>query len=94
MSIVFLVSVAESTLVKQADCYLCISADILVDSLLHKSKLAQQACEGHRVRWYEVRILETGSNDRYRKYKESAHMACLTNPINQLILKISPISKR
>jgi hypothetical protein len=82
-------------LAKQADCYLCSSANILVDSLLHRSKLAKQAYEeDHRVRWYEVRILEIESNDRYRKYKESAHMACLTNPVSQPILIISPISKR
>jgi hypothetical protein len=41
--------------------------------------------------WDEVKFLETESNSRYRKYKESAHMACLTNPIKQLSLVISPI---
>jgi hypothetical protein len=55
-------------------------------------KLAQHANEeGHRVGWDEARILEIESNSRYRKYKESAHMACLTNPISQPSLDISPI---
>jgi hypothetical protein len=31
------------------------------------------------------------SNSRYRKYKELAHMACLTNQISQPSLDISPI---
>jgi hypothetical protein len=35
--------------------------------------------EGHRVGWDEARILEIESNSRYRKYKESAHMAA--NPV-------------
>jgi hypothetical protein len=37
-----------------------------------------------------ARILEIKSNSRYRKYKESAHMACSTNPISQPSLDISP----
>jgi hypothetical protein len=50
----------------------------LQQGLLEKSKLAQNAYEeGHRVDWYEARILEIESNSRYRKYKESAHMAIL-----------------
>jgi hypothetical protein len=54
----------------------------LKEVLLEKSKLAQHAYEeGHRVGWDETRIWEIESNSRYRKYKESAHMACLTNPI-------------
>jgi hypothetical protein len=35
--------------------------------------------------------LEVESNSRYRKYKESAHMAYSTNPIRQPSLDISPI---
>jgi hypothetical protein len=59
---------------------------------LEKSKLAQHAYkEGHRDIWDEARILEIESNRRYRKYKESAHVACLTNPISQPSLDISPI---
>jgi hypothetical protein len=38
-----------------------------------------------------IKILEIESNNRYRKYKESAHMACLTNPTGQPSLDISPI---
>jgi hypothetical protein len=64
----------------------------LREGLLEKSKSAQHAYEeAHRVGWDEVRILEIESNNRYRKYKESAHMACLTNPISQPNLDISPI---
>jgi hypothetical protein len=64
----------------------------LREGLLEKSKLAQHAYEeGHRVGWEEARILEIESNSRYRKYKESAHMACLTNPISQPSSDISPI---
>jgi hypothetical protein len=53
--------------------------------------LAQHAYEGHRVGWDEARVLEIESNSRYRKYKESAHMAILTNPIRQPSLDISPL---
>jgi hypothetical protein len=64
----------------------------LTDKLLEKSKLAQHAYEeGHRVGWDEARIFETESNSRYRKYNESAHMACLTNPISQHSVDICPI---
>jgi hypothetical protein len=56
---------------------------------LEKSKLAQHAFEeGHKVEWDGAKILEIESNSRYRKYKESAHMPCLINPIS---LDISPI---
>jgi hypothetical protein len=64
----------------------------LKEGLLKKSKLAQHAYEqGYRVGWDDDRILEIESNSRYRKYKESAHMVCLTNPISQPSLDISPI---
>jgi hypothetical protein len=64
----------------------------LQQGLLEKSKLAQHAYEeGHRVGWDEVRILEIESISRYRKYKESAHMVCLTNKISQPNLDISPM---
>jgi hypothetical protein len=64
----------------------------LKDCLLEKSKLAQHAYEeGHRVGWDNCRILEIESNNRYREYKESAHMACLTNPISQPNVDISSI---
>jgi hypothetical protein len=50
--------------------------------ILEKSKLAQHAYEeGHKVGWDDATILEIESNSRYRKYKESAHMAYLTNPV-------------
>jgi hypothetical protein len=64
----------------------------LKQGLLEKSKLAQHAyVEDHRVSWDEARVLEVERNTRYRKYKESAHMACSTNPISQPSLDISPI---
>jgi predicted GIY-YIG superfamily endonuclease len=64
----------------------------LKEGLLDKSKLAQHAYEeGHRVGWDKARVLEIESNSRYRKYKESAHTACLTNPISQPSLDISPL---
>jgi hypothetical protein len=53
----------------------------MIEGLLEKSKLAQHSYEeDHRIGWDEARVLEIESNSRYRKYKESAHMACLTNP--------------
>jgi predicted GIY-YIG superfamily endonuclease len=52
------------------------------EGLIEKSKLAQHAYEEDRkVMWDEARVLEVESNSRYRKYKESAHMACSTNPL-------------
>jgi hypothetical protein len=64
----------------------------LKQSLLEKSTLAQQAYEeGHRVGWDQASVLEIESNSRYRKYKESAHMTCLINPISQSSLEMYPI---
>jgi hypothetical protein len=64
----------------------------LKDGLLEKSKLAPHAYKGgHRVGWDEARILEIQSNRRYRKYKEWAHMVCLTDLISQPSLYIAPI---
>jgi predicted GIY-YIG superfamily endonuclease len=72
---------------------LCEHRHYVREGLLEKSKLAQHAYEnGHRVGWDEARILEIESNSRYRKYKEWAHMACLTNPITQPSLDISSLS--
>jgi hypothetical protein len=63
------------------------------DGFLEKKlKLSLHACEkGHRVSWDNARISGIESSGRYRKYKESAHMAFLTNPISQPNLVISPI---
>jgi hypothetical protein len=64
----------------------------LKEGLLEKLKVAQHAyMQGHTVIWDEVRNLDVESNSRYRKYKESAHMAFLTNPISQPSLDISSI---
>jgi hypothetical protein len=62
------------------------------EGLIEKSKLAQHAYEeDHEVMWDEARVLEVESKSRYRKYKESAHMACSRNPISQPSLDTSPI---
>jgi hypothetical protein len=62
------------------------------NGLLGKSKLAQHEFEeDHQLAWNEVKILHTERNSRYRKYKESAYMACMNNPISQTRLEISPI---
>jgi hypothetical protein len=51
---------------------------------MEKSKLAQHAYEeGHRIGWEEAEILKIETNSRYRKLQESAHMACMINPISQ-----------
>jgi hypothetical protein len=64
----------------------------LEEGLLEKSKLAQHAYEEvHRVVWDEARIWEIESNSRHRKYKESAHVACLITRISQPRTDISPI---
>jgi hypothetical protein len=64
----------------------------LQQGLLEKSKLAQRTYEeGHRIGWDDARILEIESYSRYRKYKEWAHMSCLTNPISQPSFDIYPI---
>jgi hypothetical protein len=64
----------------------------LQQGLLEKSKVAQHAYkEGHRVGLHNPTILEIQSNSRYRKYKESTHMTCLTNPISQPSSDISPL---
>ena len=81
VSIAFPVNVAEDTLVKQA-VQVHEHRHNVKEGLLEKSKLAQHAFEkGHKVDWDEDRILEIESNTRYRKYKESAYMACLTSPM-------------
>jgi hypothetical protein len=55
-------------------------------------KLAQRTYEeGHRVVCDEARILEIDGNSWNKKFKESVHMACLKNPMRQLILDVSPI---
>jgi len=64
----------------------------LKNGLLDKSKLAQHAFEeGHQISWNEAKILQIERNSRSRKYKESALMACMNNPISQPSLEISPI---
>jgi predicted GIY-YIG superfamily endonuclease len=63
---------------------LCEHRHNLEEGLLEKSILTKHAYEeGHREGWDEARILEIEINSRYRKYKESAHTTCLTNPTSQ-----------
>jgi hypothetical protein len=51
---------------------------------LDKLKLAQRAFEeDHQLSWNEAKILQIEVNSRQRKYKESAHMACMENPVSQ-----------
>jgi hypothetical protein len=72
--------------------WICEHRHSLHRGLLEKSELVQHAYEeGHRIGRDDARILEIESSSRYRKYKESVHMACLTNPISQPSLDISPI---
>jgi hypothetical protein len=46
---------------------------------------------GHTVGWVEACILEIENISKYRKCKDSAHMACLTSLISQPTSYISPI---
>jgi hypothetical protein len=43
---------------------------------------------GWLISWNEAKILQIEVNSRQRKYKESAHMACMENPISQPNLSI------
>jgi hypothetical protein len=44
-----------------------------------------------RVSWDESKILEIENNFRYKKYKESAHMAYFISLFSQPSLYISPM---
>jgi predicted GIY-YIG superfamily endonuclease len=56
----------------------------LKEGLLEQSKFVQHAYEdGHWTGWNEARIVQIKTSNTYRKYKESAHMTCLTNPISR-----------
>jgi hypothetical protein len=63
----------------------------LREGLMKKAKLAQHAYEGHRIGWEEEEILQIETNSRYRKFKESASMACMVNPISQPSLELLAI---
>jgi predicted GIY-YIG superfamily endonuclease len=64
----------------------------LKNGLLDKSKLARHAFEeDHQISWNEAKILEIEVNGRQRKYKESAHVACMENPISQPSLEFPRI---
>jgi hypothetical protein len=50
------------------------------EGLLKKIKISPTCLwGGHKVSWDKVKILEIQSNSRYRKYKKSNLMECLTN---------------
>jgi hypothetical protein len=56
---------------------------------MEKSKLAKHTYEGHKIGWEEAKIVQIETNSRYRKLKESTHMACMINPISQPSLELS-----
>jgi hypothetical protein len=77
---------------KSLAAWLCEHRHNLKEGLPEKSKLAQHAYEeGHRRGWDEARIWEIKSNIRCRKYKESAHMSCLTNSVQPAQFRNFPI---
>jgi hypothetical protein len=64
----------------------------LKQGLMEKSRIAKHAYEeGHRIQWKEAKDVQIETNNICRNYKEAAHMACITNPISQPSLEISPI---
>jgi hypothetical protein len=59
---------------------------------MEKSRLAKHVYEeGHCMQWKEAKAVQTETNNICGKYKEAAHMACITNPISQPSLEIFPI---
>jgi hypothetical protein len=55
----------------------------LKEGLCDKSKLAAHAFEeGHRIARDRTEILQIECNPVFRKYKETAHMICSSNPIS------------
>jgi hypothetical protein len=81
--------VAEDTFIETRYLWPCLleHRHNLHQRFLGTSKITQYDYENsHRVGWHEDKILERENNSRYRKYKESALMAYLTNPISQPIL--------
>jgi hypothetical protein len=59
---------------------------------MEKSRLAKHAYEeGHRIQCKEAKVVRIETNNICIKYKEAAHVACITNPISQPSLEISPI---
>jgi hypothetical protein len=63
----------------------------LTQGLPQKSKLVQNAFEGHKICRKEARVLQIEPSTTYRKYKESAHMSLVDHLISQPSLYISPI---
>jgi hypothetical protein len=67
-------------------------------AILGTHALSQEGSSGniktgqhHWTDWDEDGILQPETNSRYRKHKEWAHMAHMTNPISQPSLEISPL---
>jgi hypothetical protein len=67
----------------------CLSEQRHKEGLIKKSKLAQKKT----IAWAGMKLgfLEIECKNMYRKYKESVHMACITNPIRQPSSEISRI---
>jgi hypothetical protein len=64
----------------------------LKQGLMEKSRFAKHACEeGHCIQWKEAKVVQTEANNMCRKYKASAHMACVMNPVSHPSLEISPL---
>jgi hypothetical protein len=63
-----------------------------MQSLLKKSRLAQQACKvGHQICLKEEKVSQIEPNTTYRKCKESAHVSLVDHPNSQTSLELSPI---
>jgi hypothetical protein len=64
----------------------------LKQGLMEKSGLAKHAYEeGHCIQWKEAKAVQIETNNICRKYEAAANMACITNPISQPRLEMSPI---
>jgi hypothetical protein len=64
----------------------------LKQGLMETSRLAKHANEeGLRIKWNEAKAVQIETNNICRKNKDAANMACITNPISQPSLEISPI---
>ena len=47
--------------------------------------------DSHLVSLREAHVLQIKPNNTCRKYKETAHMACVVCPVSQLSLDVTPI---
>jgi hypothetical protein len=64
----------------------------LKQGLVENSRLAEHVYEeDHRMQCKEAKTVQIEANNICRKYKKSAHMACITDPVRQPSSEISPI---